>query len=388
MNIIGLMSGTSADGIDVAVVEINGRPTPTTPFDWRLCGYSTVPFEPALQREILHCVTPQATVDRICSLNFALGEAFAQAAITGATAAGLRIDQIDAIGSHGQTVWHIPGQATLQIGSGAVIAERTGITTISNFRARDIAAGGQGAPLVAYVDVMLLTHPTRTRAAQNIGGIGNVTFLPAANAAPNTPAFAFDTGPGNMLIDDVARRITNGQWQCDMDGQLAASGRVDGTLFEELMDHPFLAQTPPKTTGREVFGAHFGAEIWQSASARQVQGQDIAATVTLLTAASIARAYAEFLPRLPDEVIVSGGGARNPTLMRMLGEQLRQYQPHVQVLTSDELGINSDAKEAIAFAMLAYETLHHRPSNLPAATGARQAVILGDISPGFTQFLP
>ncbi|MCW1970560.1 MAG: anhydro-N-acetylmuramic acid kinase [Anaerolineae bacterium] len=386
MNIIGLMSGTSADGIDVAVVEMQGAAGAAAGLDWRLRGFSTVPFAPDLQREILHCVTSQATVDRICALNFALGDAFAQAAISGAEAAGLRIDQIDAIGSHGQTVWHIPGQATLQIGSGAVIAERTGVTTISNFRARDIAAGGQGAPLVAYVDVMLLTHPTRTRAAQNIGGIGNVTFLPKLGDSAH--AFAFDTGPGNMLIDDVARRMTNGEWQCDMDGQLAAAGQVDGTLFEELMDHPFLAQAPPKTTGREMFGAHFGAEIWRTAQARHVSGRDIAATVTLLTAASIARAYAEFLPRLPDEVIVSGGGARNPTLMRMLGEQLRQYQPHVQVLTSDELGINSDAKEAIAFAMLAYETLHQRPSNLPAATGARHAVILGDISPGFTRFLP
>jgi anhydro-N-acetylmuramic acid kinase len=390
MYIIGLMSGTSADGIEVAIIEVEPKNSSTNHLDWRLVSHISVPFSTKLHADILHGVTPKATVEQICSLNFELGEAFANAALTGIQHAGLSNDQIAAIGSHGQTVWHIPAYATLQIGSGAVIAERTGITTISNFRARDIAAGGQGAPLVAFTDVLMLTHPTLIRAAQNIGGIGNVTYLPPANTRDKGEAFAFDTGPGNMLIDDVARRATNSLWHYDIDGQLAAEGKVDGVLYEELMDHPFMAQRPPKTTGREVFGANFGEALWQNATSRNIKPADLAATVTMLTAASISYAYTQFLPHLPDEVIVSGGGAKNPTLMRMLHQQLSTQKPTIKIILSDDLGIKSDAKEAIAFAVLAYQTLCNRPSNLPSATGARHAVILGDITPsasGFTPFL-
>ena len=300
------------------------------------------------------------------------------------------LEQIAWIGSHGQTVWHIPGRATLQLGEPAVIAERTGASVVSNFRARDIAAGGQGAPLVAFVDALLLTHPTKTRAVQNIGGIANVTYLrptqpsPAVRGKAREKAFAFDTGPGNMLMDDAVRRMTNGAQQRDVDGAIAARGQVSSELFEELMEQPFLHQPPPKTTGRELFGAQFGKQVWNTGAARGLRDEDMVATLTMFTAFSIAQAYRVFLPALPDEVIVSGGGARNRTLLRMLREQL---EPNARVLLSDEVGIPSEAKEALAFALLAYETAHGRPSNLPAATGAKRAVVLGDVTPGTRQLM-
>lgn len=373
MKIIGLMSGTSADGIDAALVEVAGADAT----QWRLLKHVQSPFTDALRNEVLACMTEAGgSVARICALNVALGEAFATAAMRVADAAGVSLSDIDAIGSHGQTVWHIPALATLQIGEPAVIAERTGITVVSNFRARDIAAGGQGAPLVALVDALLLTHPTKTRAAQNIGGIANVTFLPAGSAQS---AFAFDTGPGNMLIDDAVRRFTAGAQQCDLNGAIAAQGCVNDALLREWMQHPFLKAQPPKTTGREMFGAHFGAQVWADGAARNIDPHDLIATLTMFTAASIADAYRRFLPAFPDEVIVSGGGARNPTLMRMLQTQLGE---RVRVMTSDDAGIPSEAKEAIAFAILAHETLHGRAGNLPVATGAHHAVVLGSITPG------
>ncbi len=395
MIVLGLISGTSADGIDAAVVELSGAPPD---LHWHLITHLTIPHPPALRAEILACTLATATVDKISALNFALGDAFAKAARAAMQAAHLRPEQIDLIGSHGQTVWHAPRAHTLQIGAAAVIAEKTGVTTISNFRARDVAAGGHGAPLVPYVDALLFSHPTLTRAAQNIGGIANVTFLPphskgaeeqwsrgdreASPPHPRSPAplqpFAFDTGPGNVLIDDAARRATNGAMQFDRDGALAARGTADEKLLAELLAHPYFKLPSPKTTGREIFGAHFGADVWTRGIARGLRSDDILATLTALTAESIARAHRDFLPAMPDQVILSGGGARNPTLVAMLRAKLAP----ARVILSDELGMPVEAKEAIAFAILAYETAHNRPSNLPAATGARSAVVLGDITPG------
>jgi anhydro-N-acetylmuramic acid kinase len=372
-----MISGTSADGIDAVVVEITGAPPALA---WKLRAHHHAHFEPALRAEILACFRPTyGTVDRLCALNFQLGEAFARAALDVIALVQLQPHQVDLIGSHGQTLWHIPAgkdASTLQLGEPAVIAERTGITTISNFRTRDMAAGGQGAPLVPHLDVLLFAHPTLTRAAQNIGGIGNVTFLPP-HATRHTP-FAFDTGPGNMLIDYAAQRATNGAQTFDRDGALAAQGRVNDKLLRELMDEPYLKQSPPKTTGRELFGAQFGAPVWERAQARGLSDHDIVATFTAFTARSIAHAYRDFLPTRVDEVVVSGGGALNRTLMQMLRDLLAP----ARVIAIDELGVKSEAKEALAFAILAHETWFQRAGNVPAATGARHAVILGNITPG------
>jgi len=432
MIVVGLMSGTSADGTDAAVVELAGAPPA---LGWKLLKHVAVPHPPDLRAEIFAAFRPETgAVDRLCRLNFSLGRAFADAALAAIAAAGLRPEQVDLIGSHGQTVWHIPAgphASTLQLGEPAVIAERTGITTVSNFRTRDMAAGGQGAPLVPYLDQLLFAHPTLARAVQNIGGIANVTYLwpgsaaaghaeradgstpvaaspqrsispqvedalsaetlrPLANVSPRltfveTPAqgddpavIAFDTGPGNMLIDDAAGRATGGAWAYDRDGALAAQGRVDEALLGEWLAEPYFRLPPPKTTGRELFGTQFGAAAWERACAAGLSAADIVASLTAFTARSIAQAYRDFLPRPPDEVIVSGGGARNPALMARLRAEL----PAARVVTSDELGLPGDAKEAFAFAVLAYETWHGRPGNLPAATGAQRAVVLGSVTLG------
>jgi anhydro-N-acetylmuramic acid kinase len=389
--VIGLMSGTSADGIDAAVVRLEGAPPSLA---WEVLAHLHRPFISTLRDEIFTCFRPETgSVDRLCRLNFMLGRAFGAAALDVATEAGLSIAAIDLIGSHGQTLWHEPPEedgrgSTLQLGEPAIIAEVTGVPVVSNFRTRDMAVGGQGAPLVPLADWLLLSHPTKIRAAQNIGGIANVTFLPpvVVTQEPSSQidvlsssahsVFAFDTGPGNMLIDEAARRATDGAWHYDHDGALAAQGNVDESLLLEWMTEPFFQQRPPRTTGRELFGTQRVMEYWSQASQRGLSPSDIVATLTALTASSIEHAYRTFLPTLPDEVIVSGGGANNPMLMTMLAERLRP----AQVTTSQEYGLAIEAKEAVAFAVLAYETWHRRPGNIPSATGASHAVVLGSIT--------
>ena len=379
MIVVGLMSGTSADGIDAAVVSLRGAPPR---LDWQLLAHITVPHPADLREKIFAMFRPETgTVDRVCRLDFDLGEAFAQAALAVIDAARLEPDDIALIGSHGQTIWHEPPTAaqpgaTLQIGSGAVIAERTGITTISNLRARDVAAGGHGAPLVSFLDWLLFRHPTRTRAIQNIGGIGNVTFLPPL--ASSRDAIAFDTGPGNMLIDYCATRATLGTQSFDRGGAIAARGRVNTAWLDELMAHPYLRMPPPKTTGRELFGTQLGAEIWQRGKTLGSADEDIVATITAFTAESIARAYRDFAPAPIDEVYLAGGGALNPTLVVMIRARLAPTEIHQH----DELGLSANAKEAVLFAVLAYETYHGRAGNLPGCTGAQRAVLMGDITPG------
>lgn len=374
MIVVGLMSGTSADGTDVAVAEIEGAPPNLR---WRLLHAETVVHPVALRTAVLRAINPQtSTVDLLCALNVQLAEQFSTAALAGIVGASLRPEEVQLIGSHGQTVWHAPEWgATLQLGEAAVIAERTGIPVISNFRARDMAAGGQGAPLVAYVDVLLLTHPNRVRAAQNIGGIGNVTFLPPANRS-DVATFAFDTGPGNVLIDLVTSLATDGAQQYDAAGELAAQGRLDEELLAWLMEMPYLVKRPPKTTGRELFTADLGQQIWQRGMDAGLRGADVVATVTMFTVQSIAQAYRDFLPLPPEEVIVSGGGGLNHTMLSWLATAVSP----AKVRLSDEVGLPSDAKEAIAFAILAYESWHGRPGNLPRATGASHTVVLGNIT--------
>jgi anhydro-N-acetylmuramic acid kinase len=330
------------------------------------------------------------TVREICELNFVLGEEFARAALNLLRRAGLRPSRVTAIGSHGQTVHHLPsGQppSTLQIGEAAVIAERTGITTISDFRVRDMAAGGQGAPLVSYADWALFTDTAQPRLIQNIGGIANVTFLP--RQACLEQVLAFDTGPGNMVIDGVVGALSSGRQAYDRGGGLARQGRVCQPLLAELMAHPFFQRRPPKTTGREEFGEQpFIRSILASARRRRLCRPDIIATVTALTAASIADAYRRFVfPRLSNrdrgklQVILGGGGTRNRTLLSMLAANVKQLGVGAEWLSHEDFGIPNAAKEALAFAILAYQTLAGRGGNVPSATGARRAVVLGKVTP-------
>ncbi len=377
MIIIGLMSGTSADGVDAVCVQIDGAPPSLC---WKLIQHVHVPYPPEVREDVFLAFRPEtARIDKICELNFRLGSFLADAVLEVCRTANIPTSEVSAVGSHGQTVWHIPPgskqqASTLQLGSSAVIAQRTGIMTVSDFRSADIAAGGQGAPLVPYVDYLLLTHPIYTRAVQNIGGIGNVTFLPASGNAEQI--IAFDTGPGNMLMDYTAQRISGGALLFDKDGKIALSGKVCETLLNVWMKDPYYLKQPPKSTGREYFGTQYGARLFQEALDFGLSSEDTMATVTALTARSIADAYTRFLPSIPEEVFVSGGGAFNPTLMRRLASDL----PQCSLRTTDSQGIPSSAKEALAFAILAYETIHHRTGNLPSATGASRPVILGSLT--------
>ena len=377
MIVLGMMSGTSGDGIDTAILELFGIPPQ---IEWRIIFHEHIPFEENLRNEIFACFRPESgTVDRICKLNFALSEAYAEAALHSIQAAGLKPLEIDLIGNHGQTLWHIPagqpGASTLQIGDPSVIAERTGIPVVSNFRTADMAAGGNGAPLVPFADSLLLRGQDKIRAVQNIGGIANVTYLPRFDDTVHQ-IIAFDTGPGNMLIDYTAGKISDGKLSYDKDAELALQGNVNEEFLSELLCHPYFSQNPPKTTGRELFGVQYGEDVFREAAKQGISDYDLIATLTMLTAQSIADAYRNFLPEYPDEVIVSGGGSQNPLLMKMLREKLSP----AKVLVSDELGIPSEAKEAAAFAVMAYETWYRRPGNIPTATGAAHPVIMGSIT--------
>jgi len=376
------MSGTSADGIDAVVAEISGT---GNGLKARLVAHHQQPFAKALGKHILH-VCLHGTIVEICELNFLLGEHFARAALAVIRKAGLQPKNIAAIGSHGQTIHHLPRAhtpSTLQIGEPCIIAERTGITTVADFRVRDMAAGGQGAPLVTYVDWALQTDSSRPRILQNIGGIGNLTFLPAR--ASLSEVIAFDTGPGNMVIDSVVSTLSSGKLRYDRNGQWAAKGRVSEKLLDKMLAHRFFRAKPPKTTGREEFGETFVQGLLASAGKFRLSDADIVATATALTAVSIADAYERFVfPRLPAsglknlQVILGGGGAKNVTLRRMLAARIAP----AELLTQEDLGWSSAGKEALAFAILAHETLQGQPSNVPSATGARCAVVLGKIIPG------
>jgi anhydro-N-acetylmuramic acid kinase len=378
--VIGLISGTSADGVDAALVEITDAGLQAKV---RLIAGLTHPFSPEDRDELFRIFDPaSATVDRLTRFDFRLGEVFAEAALAVVARAGLRLDQVDLVGSAGQTVWHIPAPrgATLQIGEGAVIAERTGLPVVEDFRVADVAAGGHGAPLVPYFDLVVFRHPQRSRASQNIGGIGNVTYLPARgpDGCRIEDVLAFDTGPGNMVIDGVVQQLTDGRQTFDRDGQMALRGRVDEGWLEELLSDPYLRQPPPKTTGREVYGRPFATRLLDEARRRGLSAEDTVATISALTADSIVRAYRDFL--LPrgglDEVVLAGGGAYNRFLRGRIAAGLG-----IPVRPSEEFGVDGKLKEAMAFALLASDAVAGLPTNVPGATGAAGPRVLGKFIP-------
>lgn len=382
MRIIGLISGTSVDGIDAALVDICG-----SGYDLSLQLVDTCrhPYPDSLRQSILKVCSGQAiTLEALAELDDVVGQTFAAAA----QALGKAHPSIDLIASHGQTVFHRPlplgnqqqgkpGLAySLQLGRGSVIAELTGLPIINNFRQGDINVGGEGAPLVSLVDVCLLSHDTQTRCVQNIGGIGNVTYLPArSKPVPlGTGVLGWDTGPGNSLLDIAVSALTNGVQTYDENGNWAAQGTPDLALVEHWLSHPFFIQPPPKSTGRELFGWTYFEQCHRDAQQHQLSPADFLASLTELTARSIVLAY-HGLPAPPDQVLVSGGGRRNRYLM----ERLQYHLTDIPVIATDTVGLSSDYKEAIAFAVLGYWRYHNLPGNLPAVTGARRPALLGEI---------
>ena len=419
--VLGLMSGTSADGIEAALVRISGAPPKLKS---KLEGHASLPIPKPIRQKILQIAegTPLPAAE-ISQLNFRLGHLFAEAAI--ATCKKLRgsLKSVDLIASHGQTIFHqgppIPylgakTSSTLQIGEPSVIAARTGITTIGDFRPADMAAGGQGAPLVPFADYLLYRHEKLGRVSLNLGGIANVTVIPA-NAKPQD-VFAFDTGPANILIDALVSHFTHGRQRYDKDAAFAKQGQISRELMRTLLRDPYLRQRPPKSTGREYFGRDYVKKLIALGRRYHLSPSDLICTTTMFSAATVIDALHRFVfPKHKiNEIIVSGGGAQNPVFLQTLSvfamagsnprdfyrvatpgkvsivmyEANSPYRPHitipkhalVSVRRSSTLGIPEQSKEAYAFALLAYETFHHRPSNLPSATGATRLAILGKIS--------
>ena len=383
--VVGMMSGTSVDGVDAALTEIShSADAPRV----RLLAFENTPYPQAVREKIFALFRPEtATVDKIGYMNFLLGELYAQAALSVIAKAGLKPEDVDLIGSHGQTIWHepqaqspdgLPVRYTVQIGEGSVTAERTGIPTVSDFRVADMAAGGQGAPLVPFSEYLLYRREKETILLQNIGGIGNMTVLPAGASASEVRAF--DTGPGNMLIDAAISALTGGERAFDEGGAMAARGHVCEALLAWLKEDGYYAQQPPKTTGRERFGTQYLRRVLDWRGENPVSDEDLVATLTELTAWSIVDAYERFvLPAHPaTEMIVGGGGGYNKTLLACLA---RRFAPHgVAVRTQEDLGLNSDAKEAVAFALMADCCVRGEANALPGVTGAKRAAVMGKVS--------
>ena len=377
--VAGIMSGTSVDAIDVAFVEISGD---TRGIEVEVVAFQEIPFAEGVRKEILKACDGMASAARISQLNFLLGDLFANALRRAGELTGVSPENLELVGSHGQTIYHqaeptdLCGYlvaSSLQIGEPAQIARATGVPVVANFRTADIAAGGQGAPLVPHVDFLLFRHETVNRVALNIGGIANLTAIPAGKD-PGA-VFAFDTGPGNMVIDGLVEEITGGREHFDRNGRMAMLGEADEGLLAQLLSDPYYGRPAPKSTGRDQFGSAFAQRLLASGLSPESQ----VATATQLTVRTILMGLQRLvLPQMAvDELIVSGGGWHNPAIMRPLRESL----PSTRVTSTDEFGIAGDAKEAVAFAVLAYETVEGRPGNLISATGASRPAILGSITP-------
>ena len=373
------MSGTSVDAIDVAFAEISGD---GRGIEVEVVGFQEIPFSAGVRKEILKACDGKASAARLSQLNFLLGDLFADALRRAGELTGVSPESLELVGSHGQTIYHqaqptdlcgFPVTSSLQIGESACIARAAGVPVVANFRTADIAAGGHGAPLVPFVDFLLFRHQTVNRVALNIGGIANLTAIPAGK--DSGAVFAFDTGPGNMVIDGLVEQITGGTERFDRNGRMAMLGEADEGVLAELLRDPYYERPAPKSTGRDQFGSAFAQRLLASGLSPESQ----VATATQLTVRTILMGLQRLvLPRMPvDELIVSGGGWHNPAIMNSLSKSL----PSTRVTSTDEFGIDGDAKEAVAFAVLAYETVNGRPGNLISATGASRPAILGSITP-------
>jgi anhydro-N-acetylmuramic acid kinase len=381
MLVLGLMSGTSADGIDIALARISGAPPRVKA---RLLNHTAVRFPARVRAEILRVAEQQPiTAGELSQLNFRLGQLFAEAAKTACKRFRVSVSSVDLIGSHGQTIFHqgvpanylgAPTASTLQIGEAAVIAAQTGVTTVADFRPADMAVGGQGAPLVPYADYLLYSDRKLGRASLNLGGIANVTVIPAGS---RECVFAFDTGPANMLIDALVAHFTRGRKKFDGGARMAQAGRAIPALLNELMRDPYLKKAPPKSTGREYYGGAYVKRVLALGRRHRAKPNDLIRCVTIFTALSAVDALNRFVTRKTkmDQLIVSGGGARNPLIMAQLAAAL----PEIEVLSSSRLGVPEEGKEAFAFALLAYETFHQRAGNVFSATGASGPAVLGKI---------
>ncbi|MCA9470666.1 MAG: anhydro-N-acetylmuramic acid kinase [Nitrospirales bacterium] len=383
MIVVGLMSGTSADGIDVAIVKIRNT---THRLSIKLISFESVPYSRSLRKRLLQAAE-HAHVAEICHLHALMGEMFAKATLNALTHANLSAHRVQLIGSHGQTIHHLPQprrepgvgpiRSTLQIGDPSIIAERTGIATIADFRARDMAAGGEGAPFAPYAHHLLFGHHSRSRLVVNLGGIANVTVLPAR--AKLTQVRAFDTGPCNMLLDAIVSELSSGRRSMDRGGRLAKNGRVDETILRFLLSHRYLRKKPPKSTGREEFGHDYVRQILTKTRQRHLSLADILATCCRFLARSI-HDSGRWIKEDIHEVIIGGGGIYNASLV----EELKKAFTPVPVRTMDDCGTHSKAFEAMAFAILAYQSYHGVCANIPSVTGARHPVVLGTMAPGRT----
>jgi anhydro-N-acetylmuramic acid kinase len=380
---IGLMSGTSHDGVSAAVVRLDERMNPRA----QAVAFRTFPYAPVLRERLLELASMRSVgAPAVSSINFELGKIFADAAIKIARTANVAMEKISFIGSHGHTIFHLPprtakrGQtsSTMQIGESSLIAATTGRPVVADFRPMDMALGGEGAPLAPLAHLWLFGDRKRGRVIQNIGGIGNATYLRPRATLNNPTLIAFDTGPGGMLIDALVAKQTGGRLKMDREGRKAARGQINEKLLAQLMRHPYFRRRPPKSTGREEFGVQFCQKVEDRASAMGIVGDDLIATVTAFTALSIADAVQRFVMPLGPvhQLVASGGGARNPTLMRMIAG----YLTELEVLSAKDIGVDGDTVEVVAFAVLAYQMLRGRQGNIPSVTGARSPAILGKLT--------
>ena len=377
--LVGLMSGTSLDGISAAVARFRDLSNGRVHCD--LLGFTHRAYHPE-ERARLEQAMQQGSAREYCRVQADVGDWMADAALAAMADAGVTARDVAAVASHGQTLWHEPGHSTWQVGDAARIAERSGCDVVSDFRSRDVAAGGQGAPLVTIADCMLFAHHTRWRALQNIGGIGNVTVVPPANTHEHggmQSVRAFDTGPGVVIIDATVRALYDGM-AYDRDGLIAASGQVVESVVLAALRHPYFSDAPPKSTGRELFSRAYVGQFIDDCRAAGAAPADIVATATALTARALADQYGRFIPEPVEDVVLSGGGAHNPTLVRMI-EAAVAHENGPQVCTFDGLYFDGEAKEAVAFALLGYLHISGRAGNVPSATGARGPRPLGSLTP-------